>query len=319
MTRPLDLAARHAWRAAFAAAVLNATGMAADFLLARGLPAMPVYPYVMSAAVGIALILVLLIRRQSATVRLGSAVFMINTLALLVGLWITSGYWAATGSAWTPFQANKLGALAVAMLAPQLSVGLASIAGFTAVALGKFYFLDPDIQRGFPVGEPWLILIYALFAGVLLVFRVRGLAIEREMLRLQAEAAASDQLARTFLRLSDYANTPIQTIAFATELLRTKNRDDLQPVLDRLKRAVERLRELSDTLTRHQNGHHWSPGEESLDSGHWRAASSVTTSHTYCTNGYSDDSANRSCVMLDRTPCRSPARAGSRPAGAPRS
>lgn len=266
MTRSLDLAARHAWRAAFAAAVLNSTGMAADFLLAQGLPAMPAYPYVMSVLVGFALILILLLRRQSPTVRLGSAVFLVNTVAILVGLWITSGYWAAGGSAWTPFQANKLGALTVAMLAPPLGVGLVSIAGFTGIALGKFYFLDPEIQRGLPVGEPWLILIYALFAGVLLAFRVRGLTIEREMLRVQAEAAASDQLARTFLRLSDYANTPIQTIAFATELLRARNRDDLMPVLDRLTRAVERLKELSDELTRHQKAHHWSPGEESLDS-----------------------------------------------------
>src|SRR5678815_50411 len=106
------------------------------------------------------------------------------------------------------------------MLAPELSVGLPSIAGFAAVALGKSYFLDPDIQRGFPVGEPWLILIYALFAGVLLVYRLRGLAVERQMLRVQVEAAAAEQLARTFLRLRDYTNTPIQTIAFTAELLR---------------------------------------------------------------------------------------------------
>jgi hypothetical protein len=265
VTRSLDLAARHAWRAAFAAAVLNATGMAADFLLAQGLPAMPVYPYAMCVLAGVVLILVLLIRRQTATVRFGSLVFMVNTVVLLVGLWVTSGYWAAGGSAWTPFEANKLGALAVAMLAPPLDVGLVSIAGFTGSALAKFYFLDPAIQRGFPVGEPWLILVYALFAGVLLVYRIRGLAIEREVLRLQAEAAASDQLARTFLRLSDYANTPIQTIAFATELLRARNRGDLTPVLDRLTRAVDRLQELSEALTRHQKAHHWSPGEESLD------------------------------------------------------
>ena len=265
MTRSIDLATRHAWRAAFASAVLNATGMSADYLLARSIPTMPVYPYVMSVLVGIALMVWLLIRRHEATVRLGSIAFMINTAALLVGLWITSGHWAMTGPAWTPFQANKLGALAVAMLAPQLVVGLASIAGFTAVALGKFYFLDPAIQREFPVGEPWLILIYALFAGVLLVFRVRGLAIEREMLRVQAEAAASAQLARTFLRLSDYANTPIQTIALATELLRTQNRDDITPILDRLKRAVERLKDLSNALTSYQKAYRWSPGEESLD------------------------------------------------------
>jgi len=259
-----DLAARHAWRGAFAAAVLNAAGMSADFLLARAVPTMPIYPYAMSVLVGIGLIVFLLIRRPRATVRLGSAVFLVNMVAMLVALWITSGYWATTGRAWTPFQANKLGALAVSLLAPQLGVGLASIAGFAAMAIGKFYFLDPEIQRGFPVGEPWLILIYALFAGVLLIYRLRGLALEREMLRIHAEAAAAEQLARTFLRVSDYSNTPIQTIAFTTELLRAKTHD-LKPTLDRLERAVEKLTELSHALTRYENAHKWSPGDESLD------------------------------------------------------
>jgi hypothetical protein len=265
MTASRDLAARHAWRGAVVAAALNAAGMSADFLLARDIPTMPIYPYAISVLVGIGLIVFLLIRRQRATARVGSAVFLVNTVAILVALWITSGYWAATGRAWTPFQANKLGALAVPMLAPQLGVGLASIAGFAAMAIVRFYFLDPEIQRGFPVGEPWLILVYALFAGVLLVYRLRGLAIEREMLRVQTEAAASEQLARTFVRLSDYANTPIQTITFATELLRATNHHDLKPILDRLERAVERLKELSDALTRYQKAHQWSPGEESLD------------------------------------------------------
>jgi hypothetical protein len=264
VTRSGDLAARHAWRSAFVAAVLNVVGMSADFLLAHDIATMPVYPYAMSVLVGIGLIVFLLIRRQRATVRLGSVVFLLNTVAILVALWITSGYWATAGRAWTPFQANKLGALAVPLLAPELGVGLASIAGFAATAIGKFYFLDPEIQRGLPMGEPWFVLIYALFGGVLLIYRIRGLALEREMLRVQAEAAAAEQLARTFLRLRDYTNTPIQTIAFTTELLRAKNHD-LKPILDRLERAVEKLTELSRALTGYENAHKWSPGEESLD------------------------------------------------------
>ena len=264
MTLSDDLSKKHAWRGAFVAAALNAVGMSADFLLSRDVPTMPIYPYAMSALVGIGLIVVLLIRRQRATVQLGSAAFLLNTVAILVALWITSGHWATTGTTWTPFQANKLGALAVAMLAPQLGVGLVSIAGFAATAIGKFYFLDPEIQRGFPVGEPWFILVYALFSGVLLVYRLRGLALEREMLRIQADAAAAERLARTFVRLSDYANTPIQTIAFTTELLRAKTHD-LKPTLDRLERAVEKLTELSHALTRYENAHKWSPGDESLD------------------------------------------------------
>ena len=262
MTRSYDLAARHSWRGAFVAAALNAVAMPIDFLLARPIPKMPMFPSAMSALVAIGLIVFLLIRRQRATVRLGSMVFLLNTVAMLVALWITSGYWAAAGRAWTPFQAHKLGVLAVPLVAPQLGVGLASIAGFAATAIGRFYFLDPDIQRGFPVGEPWFVLIYALFGGVLLVYRLRGLALERDMLRVQAEAAATEQLARTFLRLRDYTNTPIQTIAFTTELLRTKHHD-LKPILDRLGRAVEKLTAFSHALTRYENAHRWSPGDES--------------------------------------------------------
>jgi hypothetical protein len=259
-----DLATRHAWRGAFFAAALNAGGMAVDAFLARGVPGMPTYPNVMSAVVGIGLMAVLLIRRHRATVRFGSVAFLINTVAMLIALWITSGYWAATGPAWTPFQANKLGALAVPMLAPQLWVGLTSIAGFALMAVAKFYVLPPDIQRGFPVGEPWFVLVFAAFAAVLLVFRCRGLALEREMLRVHAEAESAEHLAQTFLRLRDYTNTPIQTIAFTTELLRTKDHD-LQPSLDRIERAVEKLTALSHALTRYENAHRWKPGDESLD------------------------------------------------------
>ena len=264
MTTSLDLAARHAWRGALAAAILNATGMSADFLLARTIPSMPVYPYATSVGVGIALTLFLLIRRQRPTVRLGSAVFLVNNIVILAALWVTSGYWATTGMAWTPFQANKLGALAVAMLAPELTVGLASIAGFAAVALGKSYLLDPDIQRGFPVGEPWFVLIYALFGAVLLIYRLRGMVLERNMLRAQAEAIAAGQLARTFMRIRNYTNTPIQTIAFTTELLRAKTHD-LKPILDRLERAVDKLTECSRLLGSYENAHTWSRGDESLE------------------------------------------------------
>jgi len=80
---------------------------------------------------------------------------------------------------------------------------------------------------------------------------------------VQAEAAAAERLARTFLRLRDYTNTPIQTIAFTTELLRAKNHD-LKPILDRLERAVNKLTELGHALNSYENAHKWSPGDESL-------------------------------------------------------
>lgn len=264
MTAPPDLAARHAWRGALVAAALNAVGMPLDFVLAREVPNMPFYPSALSALVGIGLIVVLWTRRRRATVRLGSGVFLLNTFVMLAALWITSGYWAST-RAWTPFQANKLGALAVPLVAPELKVGLISIAGFAATAIAKFYVLDPEIQRRLPVGEPWFVLIFAIFGAVLLVYRLRGLAFERDVLRLQAEASAAEHVARHFLRLRDYANTPIQTIVFATELMRVRN-PDLQPILARLDRATRRLMELSRALKSYELMRDWSSSAESTPS-----------------------------------------------------
>ena len=251
-------------RHACLAAALNAVGMPFDLFLAREITAMPAYPSVASALVGAGLIALLVRRRQRATVALGSTVFLLNMAAILVALWITSGYWAAAGRPWTPFQANKLGTLAVPLLAPQLVVGLLSIAGLAAMAIAKFQVLAPEIQRGLPVGEPWVVLMYALFGSVLLVYRLRSVRLEREMLRLHAEAAASEQVARTFVHLRDHANTPIQTIAFATALIRASN-PDLKPVLGRLERALDKLIELSRALTRYESIHKWSAGDESPD------------------------------------------------------
>jgi hypothetical protein len=107
------------------------------------------------------------------------------------------------------------------------------------------------------------VLIFAIFGGVLLVYRLRGLAFERDVLRLQAEAAVAEQVARGFLRLRDYANTPIQTM-FATELLRKRN-PDLEPILACIDRAVTRLMELSRALRSYESMNSWSPGDRSSD------------------------------------------------------
>jgi hypothetical protein len=258
-----DLRARHAWRGAFVACLLNAAGMPVDLFLSRHVPGMPWYPPVLSALSGVGLSAWLLTRRHGATVRLGSTAFFVNNAVILVALWITSGYWASTPN-WTPFQANKLGALTVALIAPELGVGLLSIAGFAGTAIAKFYTFDPEIQRRLPVGEPWFMLIFAFFAVVLLLYRLRSLTFEREVLYMHAETAAAEQVARTFLHLRDSANTPIQTIVVATELLRSRN-PDLPRVLATLDRAAKRLTEFSTALTRYEAMHKWSAGDESPD------------------------------------------------------
>ena len=252
-----------ACRGAMVAAALNVIGLPADYLIGRDVPGMPWYPALLSALVGMGLIVLLAARRRHVSTRSCSHAFLANTASILVALWITSSYWATTYP-WTPFQANKLGALAVALLAQELWVGLVAITGFAGMAIAKYYVLVPEIQGRLPVGEPWLILFYALFAGVLLAYRLRGVALERERLRLLAEAAAAEEVARTFLLVRDYANTPIQNIAFSSQLIRRRH-PDLEPLLGPLDRAVEKLTELSRALTRYEAPRMWRSGDESPD------------------------------------------------------
>ena len=133
-------------------------------------------------------------------------------------------------------------------------------------AIGKFFVLDHTIQQRLPVGEPWIVLAFAVFGAVLLAYRLRGLRLERELLRAHAEADAAQQVARTFLRLRDYANTPLQSIVFATELIRASH-PDLSPSLDRLERATARLTKLSRVVTRSEATLAWNPGEDFQDVG----------------------------------------------------
>ena len=257
-----DLAARYAWRGAMVAALLNPGGMSLDFLLAwNHVPNMPWYPYAMSLLVGLGIAAFLWSRRKRPTVRLGSLAFLINIAAVLVELWVTDGYWAMTLS-WTPFQAHKLGALAVPLVAPELPIGILAIAGLAATAIAKFYALDPALQHTLSPGEPWFVLAYALFAFVLLAYRLRGLAVERDLTRLNAEAAAAERFARTSLYVRDSANTPIQTILLETELLRIQH-PELRQETVRLDRAANTLTRLSRTLDHYASDHRWRLGDES--------------------------------------------------------
>src|SRR4029078_968304 len=128
--------------------------------------------------------------------------------------------------------------------------------------IAHLYSLGPEVSRSVAVGDPWFVLIFAIFGAVLLVYRLRGLAFERDVLRLQAEATVAAQVARGFLRVRDYANTPIQTIVFATEVLRRRS-PDLEPILACIDRATARLMELSRALRSRESIHDCRPHAES--------------------------------------------------------
>jgi hypothetical protein len=189
---------------------------------------------------------------------------VLNNASIVAALWVTSGFYAASGLFWVPFQANKLGALAVALLAPPLWAGLASIAGFVGTAVLKLQLLDPAVREHIGFGEPWAVLIYGAFGVALLLYRLGSLARERELVQAQMEAAAARKSARLLLAVRDLSNTPLQVIAISSAILRAggpRPRD----TLNRLDRAVDELRVLHRALRRYESDMEWRPGDEAFD------------------------------------------------------
>jgi hypothetical protein len=254
---------RQAWRGVLLSTLLNAVGMPLDLLLATHVPGMPHWPPLASTAIGLLLAALLVAPGRRADPHLLGPVFFINNLAILAALWVTSGHWAATGN-WVPFQANKLGVLAVAVLAPEDWVGLVSIAGYVGTALFKSWLLPAAVRARFPVGEPWPIVIYGIFGAALLVYRLKGIRLARRMLQVRLESAAAERLARTFLALRDFTNTPLQTIEFCSRTIRTRD-PSFAPILDRIDRSLNRLLRLNQTFSTYEAHLKWTRSDVSLD------------------------------------------------------
>lgn len=255
---------RYAWRGALVSCGLNAFGLPFDLLLARDVPGMPAWPSLASGAAGALLAIVLLARRRHPTVRFAMAVFLVNIAVILVALWITSGAYAAAPARWIPFQANKIGALAAAVLAPDLVTGLVAIGGFVVMVLLRYMMLPLAQQQRLPIGEPWTILIYGVFAFAMLAYRVHSVALARRVLRVRTESIATQRLARTFLALRDFTNTPLQTIELAAKIMR-KQCPDAAPVVDRIDRCVGRLHRLNHAFSVYESQIEWTDREVSPD------------------------------------------------------
>jgi hypothetical protein len=84
------------------------------------------------------------------------------------------------------------------------------------------------------------------------------------MLQARSESAAAERLARTFLALRDYTNTPLQTIELASRTIRARD-GTLAPILDRIDRSLTRLLRLNQTFSAYEAHLDWSRRDVSLD------------------------------------------------------
>src|SRR5262249_42826529 len=132
------------------------------------------------------------------------------------------------------------------------------------MALLRYQTLPPEQQHRLPIGEPWAVLIYAVFALAILGYRVHSIALSRRMFRVRAESIATQKLARTFLALRDVRNTPLQTIELAVAIVRRRCPDE-GPVFDRIERSLDRLYRLNRVLSAYESQIEWTDHEISPD------------------------------------------------------
>ena len=109
-----------------------------------------------------------------------------------------------------------------------------------------------------------MIFIYALFALAMLAYRVHSVALSRRMLRVKTESLATQRLARTFLALRDFTNTPLQTIELAAKIVR-KRCPEMTPTLDRVDRSIDRLYRLNHAFSVYESQIEWTDKDVSPD------------------------------------------------------
>jgi hypothetical protein len=246
-----ELYERTARRSGAYSCVFNAGGMVIQWFIEQKVGGIPWWPGFSSAVVGLVVLVVLVAARRRPKLRLGTAAFLINAAAVIASLWLTHPYYAAAPRPWRPFEANKLGALTVALLAPNRWAGLLAIAGYVGSAFIQYNLYPGDAHERLSVTEPWATIAYGAFSIGLLAFRLRGLALARAVDRGRAEAVVLQRLARVSVTLRDLANTPLQTLTLSLAVLRTRCAE-LAPVLDRMERALLRLQALGKTLSRYE-------------------------------------------------------------------
>lgn len=262
VTNDLAWRARAAWRGATVAVVLTIVGMPME--LAVDVPGVPSWAPISSLVLAFALLVTLLTRRERPSLRLAHASFLLNVLGVLVALWFVNIAFAESGRRWVPFQSNKLGMLAVALLAPELWVGIVCIGSYVSAALVQMAALGPEVRSRFALGEPWATIAIGAFSMILLAHHLKRLALEREVARAHAEVLTAQKFTKVLLAVRDLSNTPLQTIMFAAATARAKH-PDLEPIMALVDRALRTLQHLDERLREQEAALEWTTNEESFD------------------------------------------------------
>jgi hypothetical protein len=252
----IRLPAGSAWAGAATAALFNALGMAIEIVIARRTPGVAAKPAAISGVVALILLIVLVLKRRTPSVKWATIAYLVTTVSVISVLINTSLRFAVSQRNWVPFQENKLGCLAAALVAPEFWAGLASILAYCLSGVLQLEFSFPPDVKTRAAPEPWPLLAFGLAGVLALIYRFHRAHLSQELLRIQAQNAAIRRLAGVFLDIRDRMNTPLQVIELSVDVLRN-SRQPTDQILDRIDRSVESLKNINTMLVEHEKEIEW--------------------------------------------------------------
>jgi hypothetical protein len=235
------------------AALVNVLGDLVGIQIAHEQSA-PLWPSAMASAVGALVVLILFATRRHTTTRLTSALFLLNSASVTAAFALTDPVVVQQSPLWAPFQAEKLGALVAALLAPSFFTGVITILGHVLTPLIQLQTFAPEIRQHFAQAEPWTVVAFGVVAILLLGFRFARARLEDKVVAAEAEVRATRDLAQKIMAIKDRLNSPLQTLDIGMALLRPRGAADpeLADLVERLDRAVASLATTSRALAKYE-------------------------------------------------------------------
>lgn len=170
--------------------------------------------------------------------------FTAMLLPFLVSLWMPPMADLRDGTLSEPMMLHHFLLLSIAIFSPTRRSGVVFLIVFTlhAVALGQA-LSGPALAR-----EPWITLLFASVASLLLYTRLRRRLLEQRVDAAEERVRVLADVARMLLALRDRANTPLQTLEVGVSLLADDVADPEQLAI--MQRALGRLASVQQMLSK---------------------------------------------------------------------
>lgn len=248
------------WLSSLVLAWLCFAGEIITLLADRALGILPLFDWMRFAHAVLAIVMIGVLLKFR---RLSSRALTVSSfLALFLPLFPLSYFYHSENlRLLTPgivFMGQKLFFLALSILVPgPYWINIALMAGFALQTIWLYVGDGPNLHAFFvQSAEPWATILYALVGGTLLAFRYHYQQITRQLTVSQAQTELFEDIARVFLSIRDLANTPLQSLGIAAELL-DRNYPNAGEITERLSNSVRKLNSLNQIFKVYEKQISW--------------------------------------------------------------